>query len=392
MDNDKQIIELKKVIESCHVNFLFGSGASRPFLDTLNDLESNITFINESKEQKVIDNIDLLRASIFLEYLKKCLFGNLFFNKEDISEYVKTCAERNDSKADEFIAVKENYNQFIFNANALLSKRDIQLLSKQINVFTTNVDVFFEESLETNKCSFDDGFSGRKELLFDSSNFHNTTHKLSTHYEYVSEVPHINLFKIHGSLNWEKGESKSHSEYNIKADYSLKLLTEIYNLYSSNEAKFIDYDTISKGIENNDFTFLDSSNKTETIDGFLDLYNKIVMINPTKQKFEDTTRNVHYYEMLRMYANHLERENSVLFVLGFSFADEHILKITQRVAKSNPTLLIYILCAKNQQESFSKNFSAYQNVKFISPDEGYFTLDVLNKYFTEILTSIPSNK
>src|SRR5690606_7821222 len=158
-----------------------------------------------------------------------------------------------------------------------------------------------------------------------------------------SEVPHINLLKIHGSLNWIKGRDKSHSEYNIKADYSLQLLTEIYNLYSSNEGEFIDYATISEGISQSDFSFLNEVDSTsEVINKFLDLYNQIVMINPTKHKFEDTTRNVHYYEMLRMYANHLERENSVLFVLGFSFADEHILKITQRVAKSNPTLLIYI--------------------------------------------------
>src|SRR5690606_29146795 len=107
---------------------------------------------------------------------------------------------------------------------------------------------------------------------------------------------------------------------------------------------------------------------------------------------EDTTRNVHYYELLRIYANHLERENSVLFVLGFSFADEHILKITQRVAKSNPTLLIYILCANHQQESFNNKFGAYSNVKYITQDEGYFTLEVLNNYLNKVIESIPSKK
>ena len=49
MDIENQITEFKKVIESSHVNFLIGSGASRPFLDTLNDLEENITYIINSK-------------------------------------------------------------------------------------------------------------------------------------------------------------------------------------------------------------------------------------------------------------------------------------------------------------------------------------------------------
>ncbi|RXJ45579.1 SIR2 family protein [Gelidibacter gilvus] len=393
MNIDKIETEFKKVIESSHFNFLIGSGASRPFLDTLNDLEINITIINESNEGKIIENRDLLKASVFLEYLNKCLFGNLFFNDEDNCNYIKSCAEAEDGKADEFKNVKKSYNDFVFNINELLNKRDIQLLSKQVNIFTTNVDVFLEESLEFNKCSFNDGFGGRKQLVFDTVNFHNTTHKLSTHYEYKSEVPLINLFKIHGSLNWIKSTIKSDSEYNITADYFIKKLTELYELTQTNIADFINYKTLSNSINKNDFSFLEShKSKKETIKRFLELYDQIVMINPTKQKFEDTTRNLHYYEMLRIYANHLERENSVLFVLGFSFADEHIQKITQRVASSNPTLIIYILCSSAQKEEFGKKFKGFNNVKYLHPEEGYFTIEKLNAYFSNILSSIPSNK
>lgn len=391
MEVEKQVAEFKKVIESCHLNFLFGSGASRPFLDTLNNLETNFTFINESSAPSIVQNIDLLKASIFIEYLNKCLFGNLFFNVDEITGYQKACIDNKNGKADEFVIVRETYNTFINNINTLLSSRDMQLLSKQVNIFTTNVDVFLEESLETNDCSFNDGFSGRKSLIFDTSNFHNTIHKLSTHYEYKSEVPHVNLFKIHGSLNWVKGSKRSDTEYNIFADYPLELLASLYEVYSKNPKDFIEYNVISDGIKDLNYKFLDNVTKTKIIDAFLELYSKIVMVNPTKQKFEDTTRNVHYYEMLRLYANHLERENSVLYVLGFSFADEHILKITQRVAKSNPTLLIYILCANHQQESFNEKFRAYPNVKFLFPEDGYFTLEILNEYFKKVIDSIPSN-
>jgi|SRR5690554_437725 len=389
MKNDNQINEIKKVIESSHFNFLIGSGASRPFLDVLNDLEGNITFLSEYEDKKLDEHINLLRASVYLEYLNKCLFGNLFFNVEDASDYIRTCSESKKGKADEFENVKESYNTFISNINKLMNMRDIQLLSKQVNVFTTNVDVFFEESLEQNNSSFNDGFQGRKHLKFDSSNFHNTTHKLSTHFEYKSEVPLINLFKIHGSVNWAKSTCKSKSEYDITADYSISKLTELYEFTLKYENHFINYQTLSESINEGDFIFLKSHEyKQDIINQFLDLYNQIVMINPTKQKFEDTTRNLHYYEMLRIYANHLERENSVLFVLGFSFADEHILKITQRVAKSNPTLIIYILCNSIEKSGFESKFEKQNNVKFRDLEDEFFTLDKLNNELSSVISSI----
>src|SRR5690606_16364561 len=282
---------------------------------------------------------------------------------------------------------------FVTNVSKLLNSRDIKLLSKQVNIFTTNVDVFFEESLESQKCSFNDGFAGRKELIFDTVNFHNTIHKLSTHYEYRSEIPLFNLFKVHGSLNWLISNEKSVGEYNIAADYRLKNLNDLYEFWRAHDTLFIDYKQVGDSILQNDFSFLeDLEIESKTIDKFLKLYNQLVMINPTKQKFADTTRNIHYYEMLRMYANHLERENSVLFVFGFSFSDEHIQKITQRVANSNPTLLIYILCANTERDSFEKIFKSFPNVKFISPDSGgYFTMDDLNRYLEKIIGTIPLN-
>ena len=47
---------------------------------------------------------------------------------------------------------------------------------------------------------------------------------------------------------------------------------------------------------------------------FLSAYNHLLMINPTKEKFATTTRDLTFYELLRMYSNQLEKENSVLFV------------------------------------------------------------------------------
>jgi len=75
---------------------------------------------------------------------------------------------------------------------------------------------------------------------------------------------------------------------------------------------------------------------------FLEEYEKLLIVNPTKEKFKQSLLNETYYEILRMYSNELERENTVLFVMGFSFADEHIRALTIRAANSNPTLMIYV--------------------------------------------------
>lgn len=122
------------------------------------------------------------------------------------------------------------------------------------------------------------------------------------------------------------------------------------------------------------------------------------MINPTKQKFETTTRDLTFYELLRMYSNHLERENSVLFVMGFSFEDEHIREITKRVAKANPTLTIIIFAFdKTAKERISFLLGEQPNIKFIW-DSSYenqlnYSLDVItSEYFGKLAKELSSNK
>ena len=58
---------------------------------------------------------------------------------------------------------------------------------------------------------------------------------------------------------------------------------------------------------------------------------------------------------MRIYANALEKENTILFVTGFSFADEHIAAITKRSAESNPTLQIIVFAFNDdEEEAFKK--------------------------------------
>ena len=46
----------RKIVESCHLNFLIGSGSSRPFLGTLGTIEQMLTDLSfeEETDAKII--------------------------------------------------------------------------------------------------------------------------------------------------------------------------------------------------------------------------------------------------------------------------------------------------------------------------------------------------
>jgi hypothetical protein len=99
-----------------------------------------------------------------------------------------------------------------------------------------------------------------------------------------------------------------------------------------------------------------------------------IVINPTKEKFKHTLLNHVYYDLLRMFSNELEKENSVLFVMGFSFADEHVRAMTLRAANSNPTLIVYVLAhSSNAGKELDGRLDAVncrnRNIEIIAPEQ-----------------------
>ena len=366
--------EIKKIIESCHLNFLIGSGASKPFLGTLGNVETLLTELSKKKES---DKKNIVDASIKKHYFNVAIKGNLRIGK---------------GRAEKLLKTKQSYVDFLTSINTILSKRKSNLVSKQANVFTTNMDLFLEYALEEQKLAFNDGFYGRLKPTFGTENFHNTIRKTSTHYEYQSEVPLFNIFKMHGSVNWKESNGE------IIFDYGLGVLRNISKLeFPENTLLQInDKDGKSKTV---DQLCEEDIEKNGIHEEFIEAYNKILMITPTKQKFETTTLDVTFYELLRMYSNYLERENSALFVFGFSFADEHIREITKRVAASNPTLLILIFAFdKEAKGNIAKEIHETQNIKIICPneDDTEYSLDEINKsYFVKLandLTNVVPSK
>jgi hypothetical protein len=361
------IDKLKDIVQDCNINFLFGSGMSASYLSVLGAIEVLLTDANkiEDKEKKKI-----IKSSLYKLYFDGVIEKNTKILSNDVATQ----------------PLMSSYKNFFEIFNRIILERRNTLLSKQINIFTTNIDICLEKALEDKGFEYNDGFSGNFNPKFDLSNYKKSLFKRSLHFENVSEIPMFNIYKIHGSLTWEV------SGNNIVFSKDLNQIKKIDDivLTAGTMIDIEDEDDIN-ALE----TKVGAITYSTEIDDFMREYEKLAIVNPTKDKFRETILNQTYYELLRIYANELEKENTVLFVMGFSFADEHIRELTLRVANSNPTLQIFIFAFDNTAKldlATKIGTPRHNNIKIISPltdedgNENFlYTFDEINTRIYEEL-------
>ena len=338
--------DLKNFIQSANINFLIGSGLSMPYLTTLGGIEKNLESLSMRVDLSQEES-ELIKASIFREYFTKVMLPNLNIHDQD-----------------KYDMVMNNYKDFIATWNSIVHNRCGNLRSKQLNVFSTNIDVFFERAADSSGVEFVDGFQGSVTQIFSETNFQKIVMRNSLHFHNVTELPVFNLLKIHGSVNWrvEKGMVVNDSKLEQVATIAT-LLDDLELMYS-----FVTYDDSLDNMANEAKEIVaDVDYDHKGVEDFIEKYNELVIVNPTKKKFSETVIDDHFYELMRMYSNALERENTLLFVMGFSFADEHILNITQRALKTNPTLLVVIYAYDEvAYSSYKKMFGEIPDVRILS--------------------------
>lgn len=392
---DKKTLDsVKNIIESCNINFLVGSGLSVPFFETLGKIEVWLTEL-ECEKGLTSDMRKYVRGCLYKRYLDAAMKKNndIYYFDGTIKDYVNNATSNKDKLNNTY----KSYKEFLTIINHILYLRGRNTLPKQVNIFTSNIDVFFEKTIENLSLNFNDGFSGIFTKKFSLSNFKRSFYQKSLHYDNISEMPVFNLLKIHGSLTWELSKNTIIFTHLRTLDKALEEAEkcELINLpLLARRLKIKESELSIKQI-------VEEANKKSTIPDihkFLDMYEKLQIINPTKEKFKETTLNQTYYELLRLYSNELEKENSVLFVMGFSFADEHIREITIRAIKSNPTLKLYICSywqdAKDIIDNFKEsdiNINDFHNVEFINPYDN-FDLRCFNEHYLKpILDGLKKN-
>lgn len=391
---------LRTIVESAHLNFLIGAGTSSPYFAALGDIEDALEGVADVDAPEHAKT--LVRASIQGYFFENVLAPNAKIIERDAS------AE----------GVLRSYATFVRTLNRILLRRRSTLLSKQANIFTTNVDMLFEVAMEEIGIDFSDGFSGKIRPKFDLSDFSTLHFRVGNRYEHRFEVPVFNLVKIHGSAAWRQHERDNHKA-DIYFDHGLTLVGEVGELLHAAKPHLLSVlvdpqpegqgpairpiaDLIAEaGQYLEDFDLLgteDGAPMPTALEAFSAGYDKLGIVNPDKRKFATTVLNETYYELIRRLANELEKENSVLFVHGFSFRDEHLRDLVLRAARTNPTLQVIVFCySRGGLQGYEQLLPDAEvkngNIEFAvpaEPDEGEterkISLDVLESdYFAPIV-------
>ena len=241
---------------------------------------------------------------------------------------------------------------------------------------------------------------------------------MGSRYEHRFEVPVFNLVKIHGSAAWRQHE-RENRKADIYFDHGLTLVGEVGDLLHAAKPHLIsvlvdpqpegegptirpidelvteadkylqDLDLLGTG---------DGALTPAAVEAFSAGYGKLGIVNPDKRKFATTVLNETYYELIRRLANELEKENSVLFVHGFSFRDEHLRDLVLRAARTNPTLQVIVFCySRGGLQGYEQLLPDAEvkngNIEFVVPaepgegeEERKISLDVLESdYFAPIV-------
>ena len=289
------IKQLRYFAMTKRLNFLIGSGTSVPAIPLMSFFKGE-DISDEKANNSLSDKVK--------DVSKKVL--------EDISK----------ASEEEIIkAVLKRYSEFIEVILQLLYHANSRQVTKNINIFTTNYDLFIEKSLDElmkyESFVFNDGSNGYFNRILDSANYNKSVAYRGLNDNYLNELPTLSLIKPHGSMNWERDQ-----EGNILIRQSV--------------------------VENP------------------------VVVKPTGIEGQETFLNNHFHDMLRVFQLELDKPQSILIVIGFSFQDKHIAKMLNRSLK-NPELNVFIFCYfESDKQTILTNLGLSdcpRNLNVITPNE-----------------------
>lgn len=307
---------LEAYVQSGQINLLIGSGASLPAISVAGNIEADINAALEAHDEATARHLSL-----------------------DFIEKIGAVHKRlinNDGDAN-VAATLEQYRALLSSIDRILFERKTQLLPRQANLFTTNYDMFIEvaarqvPSLIVND-GFDRTVGAAGGFPFAPERYFDRTYRSGLVYSQQSEMPTINLIKVHGSLSWRRQDNA------ILYDEKLPSVLSA-----------------------------DDRAAPAKIDEFLSDH---VLILPNVRKFHATLLERVYYDLLRLFSNALDRENALLISFGFSFADEHILDITRRALRNPTAQLIIVSYSADGAEDYRAKFEHHRNVLILAPAAG----------------------
>lgn len=167
----------------------------------------------------------------------------------------------------------------------------------RLKIFTLNYDTLFEQAAEKINATIIDGFSFTRTPTFNGSNYDLDVvrrERSRIHHQENYEEKVFHLYKMHGSLDWEKVN-----------------------------------DTV---VRRQNFT-------TEPL-----------IIPPSAHKFEQSYE-MPFFEMMSRFQQVLRKENTVLLIIGYSFGDGHINRVIIEALESNLNFEVIIVSPTITKES-----------------------------------------
>ena len=314
--DDDLIDEIKKKIAEFfnmkNIHFLFGSGTSAnaiPIMSGLFDDVKDEIELSDADQVKLFarvesDSNENLEEILGVLYSRRIYLNGIISSSNKVEKYIEitnALIETIEGAIFDKINVKfaggkpqrilDYYKEFY--QKVALRNKDLS----RINIFITNNDLFNETALDSLNINYINGFGGGLNRYFNPALFNYTFSKrMDTSIEKFEPVENmVYLYKLHGSINWIEEDIKSNTFFNIK---------EIYKPVKS------------------------KSN------------NVMIYPNPTKQ---DKSLGSPYVDLFREFQKKLLEPNSVLFVIGYSFSDEHVNNIIYQALATNSSINIVII-------------------------------------------------
>lgn len=199
--------------------------------------------------------------------------------------------------------------EFPFNHMAVILTltKLLKSLSEKLTVVTTNYDLAIEKSLAKRDFSIFNGYNLTNDSIFDESSFDWVLSKKVNHInteEVIYKPNMINLFKIHGSINW---------------------------IFDGENTKEVPVDRVEQILLSN----VNSKNNSEK--SSKDKKDEVRMIFPSTNKYMQSYEEP-YFDLMARFQEELHKSNTLLVTSGFSFGDDHISRMVINAIKHNSGL------------------------------------------------------
>lgn len=303
--NEDKEINLKEAI--MHEKFndkekeeIYKLGVEVKLEDFLNYLYALKYLMGQSEDLISKEEIDLEKLEQLIETIKKAIFE--MCDIDNISFKDNYFLEKEENKEIKDKMQKEG--KYTYHKSLLTSLLQRPLNLRRVNIFTLNYDLAFEYACDELGIEYINGFVGFNERNFRPEVYNydfffpgDTTEGKVRRIERV-----IKYYKLHGSLNWVYKNQNKNNPYGL---YEIPI--ELVRMKLTNE----------------------TNNLGD------------IMIYPTSSK-KEYTLNFPYSELFRKFADRLQQPEAVLFVVGYSFYDEHINDIIYQ-ALANPSFTLIIV-------------------------------------------------